>query len=286
MKIRMKICRRESPVRIWAAWSKVLTRAARAALVITACSFVGCASLNVQKRSSAEIQVAGTYTDLQSAVRHAAENLGGEVVEYPNSSPEQPGMKAISSNNISGWFAGYTAIAQNPTLDTIYYVHTADSAELTVHSHHPVILAAAIAQELAHPSPAREAEQRDSSSVPMTSKSKPLFMAMSMIEPAIGNTYLFADNPFVLHADIIPEIAFPLLVDAGLIYFLIAEHDKPSRPGTYILGTVALTLRVVGIAGFSADIDRYNTLVRSGYDLSLDALRDLQGRLTLSVNLP
>ena len=245
----------------------------------------GCATLNVKNHETVDFRAAATYSSLQLAARHAAENLGGEVIEHPNPSPAS--ITGGEHGNNSGWFAIYTPMEANPTLDTAdYFFRTDDTVELTVHAYHPLIISTAFTQELSRPAAVREAEQRDSAVTLMPLKSKKIFMALTMLDPGVGNMYLLADNPFVFRANVLPEVVFPFLVDAGLIYFAVAESGKTHKPGTYIAGLTALSLRIAGIAGFSAEIDRYNCLAHSGYDLSRDALKDAQAKFSLTIQLP
>ena len=82
---------------------------------------------------------------------------GGEVIEYPNPSPARPEKQEKNHTNISGWFAGYTAITQNPTPDSIYYFFRTEECMEIVAPYHPVILAGAMIQEFARPAPAAPA---------------------------------------------------------------------------------------------------------------------------------
>jgi len=252
--------------------------------VALTCMLVSCATLDPKHRHDVVFQTITTHDDFQLAAKRVTENTGGELVERPSFTPRSADISDISRRSLSSTYVGYMGGTQGALFDSIFYdTQPSDSVAISIHSYYPLITAAAIAQELEHPAPVLSNEDKFKPDLPMGLKSKLLFQALTLITPALGNTYLYTNNPFVNDVNVTPEVLIPLLVDAGFTYFLLREMDQSTRPGTYIFGVVGITMRVAGIMGLSAGVDRYNTLARSGYDLSLDALQNFRARISVDI---
>ncbi|HET7153000.1 MAG TPA: hypothetical protein VFJ29_04480 [Candidatus Kapabacteria bacterium] len=251
---------------------------------MVACILTSCATLDPKHRHDVVFQTMTTHDDFQLAAKHVTENTGGELVERPSFTPRSADISDISRRSLSSTYVGYMGGTQGGLFDSIFYdTQPNDSIAISIHSYYPLIMATALAEELDHPAPVLNNEDKFKPDLPMSLKSKTLFQALTLITPALGNTYLYTNNPFVENINITPEILIPLLVDAGFTYFLLREMDQSTRPGTYIFGVVGITMRVAGIMGLSAGVDRYNTLARSGYDLSLDALENFRARISVDI---
>src|SRR5579883_538148 len=233
------------------------------------CLLTSCASLDPNHRHDVVFETMTTHDDFQLAAKRVTENTGGELVERPSFTPRSADISDLSRRSLSSTYIGYMGGMQGALFDSIFYdTQPNDSVAISIHSYYPLITATALAQELENPAPILNNEDKMKADLPMSLKSKTLFQILTLITPAIGNTYLYTDNPFIEDMNVTPEVITPLLVDAGFTFFLLKEMNQPTRSGTYIFGAVAITMRIAGIMGLSAGIDRYNTLARSGYDLS------------------
>jgi hypothetical protein len=251
---------------------------------VLACMMISCTSLDPKRRHDIVFETLTTHDDFQLAAKRVTENTGGEIIERPSFTPRSADISDISRRSLSSAYVGYMGGMQGALFDSIFYdTQSNDTIAISVHSYYPLITAAALAQELEHPAPILSNAEKLNGTLPMSLKSKILFQILTLITPAMGNTYLYTNNPFIENMNITPEIVVPLLVDAGFTFFLLKEINQPTRSGSYIFGAVALTMRIAGIMGLSAGIDRYNTLARSGYDLSLDALQDFRVKISLDI---
>jgi hypothetical protein len=253
---------------------------------VIACMLTSCASLDPKHRHDVAFETMTTHDDFQLAAKRVSENTGGELVERPSFTPRSADISDLSRRSLSSTYVGYMGGMQGPLFDSLFYdTQPSDSVVISIHSYYPLITATAIAQELEHPASILSNEEKMKGDLPMSLKSKALFQILTLVTPALGNTYLYTNNPFIESANVTPEIIIPLLVDAGFTFFLLKEMNEPTRSGTYIFGAVAITMRVAGIMGLSAGIDRYNTLARSGYDLSLDALQSFRAKISVDIPL-
>jgi hypothetical protein len=263
------------------------SQAVRVLLLSLLCGIavVGCTTFDPTHRSEIIFSTTATNEQVQAAAKSAAERLGGQMVERAISSPTSAGGDS-TRRDLGGYSVGFFAPLAGYTLDTLIYKPiTSDSALVIMHGFLPYMAATAIAEELDYPRSLYTATERHATTPPLTIKSKLLFSALSLLSPSIGATYLLINNPFGKDASEVMSILVPLVIDAGALFFYITEKGT-SRPGLGVLGLAAVYMRLSGLFGLSAEVDRYNMLAMSGYHIGLEDINyNLSSRFTFHVRI-
>ncbi len=256
-------------------------------LLIPCCAVVltACTTFDPSHRSEIIFPTTAMMEQVQAATKNAAERLGGQMVERAIASPRSA-FGDTTRRDLGGYAVGFIAPLAGTTLDTVIYKPiNPDSAVVVIHGYLPYVGASAILEEIDFPRPLYSAPERMAVDPPMGLKSKLLFSALTLVSPSIGATYLLISNPFGKDASEVMTILVPLVIDAGTLFFYMTKQGT-SNPALAVFALGSVYMRISGVFGLAAEIDRYNILARSGYHLSLEDVNyNLSARFTVNVRI-
>lgn len=281
--------------------SRLLGTAVRVVTPATMCA-LGCAfalssCMTFQPSHRREIRFAinGSHDQFQMATRNASERMGGSIIELSIFTPRSADIVDTSRREQSSIYIGFMTPTSGPILDSLALTsYGPDSGIVSIKAFYPLIAGKAIQEEMDYPRTMTSVSERKAARTAMDTKSKLVFSGLTLLSPALANTYLLIGNPFAGDNPEFTSILIPLAADAGFAFFALSEQgyvDKEktqpkSKAGMVVLGIAALFMRLNGLFGLSSEIDRFNTVVRSGYNVDLDDIRFFKTQLTWNVPIP
>ena len=256
-------------------------------VMVCAVTLSACTTFQPIHRKEITFPIKGSHDQFMAAAKVASERLGGTIIERPIFTPRSAELVDSSRRDQSSIYVGFMTPTSGLILDSLWLKSVGpDSGIVVIRSFYPVIAGSAITEEMEYPHVVGSIAERRAERPAMPTKSRLLYDGLSLVSPALANTYLLIGNPFAGASPEVVSILIPLAIDAGLAFFAFSEQGNSSKPGTAALGLAAVYMRLSGVFGLSTEIDRYNTVARSGYNLDLDGLQFFKTQITMTVNIP